>query len=438
MQKFFNVNKKIKTLLLSVLGSKERFQFRERLFHALCLILIFPIIEIIAQNIIIGLHNLILPWSLVILYLVTCYSFSRFFEKFIFATILFGIGTLFIIGINYIYNDGINGPTMIGSFIPMTLLFIISNTRLRSVWALLFSFLFGFLFFLEYKNKGFISPQYTSEKHRYFDIYATYVFSIISVFTIAWFTQVSLKKEQKKTIEQSIDLKRERHALKQANNQLNKLFSIISHDLRKPIGNIISYLDLLDNKILSENEQRLIKEDLNLNTKNTHQLLENLLIWSRAQENGFHFSPTEIKLGELVFNSLNLSKDLAKQKNISIIESFDPGTVVKADKSLVEIIIRNLLQNAIKFSPKDSTITFQADKKNSHLTLEIMDEGPGLKDIDKEQIKKKSNDISWHSTDNNHGLGLHLCVMCAVTHNGSIEVFDNPKGGTIMKVTVSA
>lgn len=436
--KNFFVNQILKLVFQQILGSKKDFQFRERLFHALCVFMIFPISQIIIQNIAIGLYALILPWSFVFLYLLMCYSISRYFKKFELATVLFGIGTLFIMSVNYIYNDGINGPTMIGSFIPMTLLFVISNTRLRIIWALLYALVFGQLFYLEFNNTDFIKPEYLSEKHRYLDVYGTYVFSLISVFMIAWFTQTSLKNEQRKTKQQSEKLKKERYALRQSNSQLNKLFSIISHDLRKPLGNIISYLDLLDDDMLNDREKELIKQDLYLNTKNTHQLLENLLNWSRAQENGFNFSPSKINFHDLLFNTLSISKDLAKPKNISILASYDTNTIVKADKSLVEIIIRNLLQNAIKFSPENSTIWFNAEIKDNQLAFQIIDEGDGLKDFEKEQIKKKATDLSWHSTKNNHGLGLHLCVMCASTHNGYIEAFDNPKGGTIMKFTIGA
>ncbi len=421
-----------------ILGSKDIFLFRERLFHALCVIMMVPIIQAIIQNTILGISLFILPWILALLYVFVCYVFSRFLKKFITATYLFVVGTIIVILVNYIYNDGINGPTMIGSFIPMTLIFVISSSRLKWVWAVLYVLLFGVLFYMEFTNVDFVKSHYVSLEHRYYDVYIAYVFSLLSVLIIAWFTQSSLVKEQKVSKQKSIELKKERQALKQLNDQQNKLFSIISHDLRKPLGNIISYLDLLDNKMLTESEKDLIKQDLNSNTKNTHQLLLNLLNWSRAQQNGFNFSPVEINLKKLFHTPLSLSKDLAKPKNISIVESYDPNARVKADKSLIDIIIRNLMQNAIKFSPSGSSIEFRAEKVGDQLIIQVIDEGPGIKNIDKEQISKKANDVSWHSTENNHGLGLHLCVMSASTHNGFIEALDNPNGGTIMKVTLSA
>lgn len=423
--------KRVSQLFDKLAGDPKLFSFEERLFNSVSIIAFIPLVEIVLQNAVFGLKHLILPWMVTIIYLAFCYFLSRYFRVFSTAKILFGIGTYLVVGVNFFQNNGIDGPSMIGSFIPLILLFAISNRRGQWTWGMLYILFFGVLLFIEYNSVVAVKSYYTSVHQRFIDVGFTYMFSVFFVLIITLFIRRSLAREQLVTKLQTQQLARQHDKLNQANNQLRRLLSIISHDLRNPLNTILAYLDLLSDDQLNNEEKALIGKQLKQSTQETRQLVENLLIWSRSQENGFVFTPSHKTIGELFSSTPALIEASIQAKNIQIKSDFDNNKQVYADKILIDIMLRNLLQNAIMFSPFGSTIHLSGNVKDQTLIIRVKDEGPGLPNEVIEQLAAKEDDsTSWVSSNNDGGLGLHLCKMSVRTHGGEMHVVNNLSHGT--------
>ena len=205
------------------------------------------------------------------------------------------------------------------------------------------------------------------------------------------------------------------------NEAKDKFFSIIAHDLKSPLGAVKSAMELLisDFDALSNEEIKEFLESMNNSIKNDYALLENLLYWSRLQINKGQFTKTQINLLSITQLTVDLLERNANQKNILIETDIDNKIEVFADANMVQLIIRNLLTNAIKFSQFNSKIIISARINKDTVTVSVQDFGVG---IPKEKISDLFKFAKIYSTagTNNEigtGLGLHLCFEFMQKHS---------------------
>lgn len=242
-------------------------------------------------------------------------------------------------------------------------------------------------------------------------------------------------------IKNHLELKKSRDIIKEQNlilNQLNatkdKFFSIIAHDLKNPISN---FRDMT--KVLVENYSALSEEDiqeylsmLNKSSDTLFSLLENLLEWSRSQRGIISFDPVKLDLSYLVKNVVSLITPLANSKNIRISNEVADGIVFDADVNMINTVLRNIISNAIKFTPELGTITINAIVTEHHTEINIIDTGIG---ISAENIKRLFNIAENYSTlgtsnEKGTGIGLILCKEFIEKHNGRIWVESELGKGT--------
>ncbi len=212
--------------------------------------------------------------------------------------------------------------------------------------------------------------------------------------------------------------------LLELNENKNKFFSIISHDLRGPVKNIVLMAQLLyqpANKTIDpEKIARLIESSAN----NLSSLLDNLLKWSRLQMNKIDFQPESIdlrKLSEDVIQNLGVH---AEQKFIGIFNQIAPGTIVFADQNMIATVIRNLIYNALKFTNKGGKIEISSTKHSDYIEVMVVDSGVGMPkeiadkifSIDFRHITKGTN------KEEGTGLGLKLCKEFVEKNHGKIRV----------------
>lgn len=235
-----------------------------------------------------------------------------------------------------------------------------------------------------------------------------------------------IQKNTKKIEEQNQKLKQSEQELKELNATKDKLFAIIGHDLRGPIGGfkslielLISGFDLSDSRSLMDILQ-LIQKSAN----STYDLLENLLAWAKSQQNEIIYAPEKIKFKEIVLLTIDLFSELSKNKGITIIDNVPENTIVFADKNMLMTILRNLISNAIKFTPKGKQIQIIADKNNDEHIVTIKDEGTGIKPENLVKLFKKTEHLSTNGTngEKGSGLGLLLCKDFIEKQNGKIWV----------------
>lgn len=223
-------------------------------------------------------------------------------------------------------------------------------------------------------------------------------------------------------------------------NQLKsktKFFSIIAHDLRTPVGNIMSFLELLNNETdLSPQQRRKFMETLSVLSHSTFHLLQNLLEWANKSNNLNKYENTKLDLNTLVNDNMAIFKSSAALKSIAF--EFNPGQqchlMGNADTLLT--VVRNLISNAIKFTPKGGTVRVATQKHGNMLHITVKDDGIGMTP---ETLKTLLQFNQHHSSKGTNGevgsgVGLQLCYEFVRQHGGTLRFESQAGQGTIATV----
>jgi len=194
------------------------------------------------------------------------------------------------------------------------------------------------------------------------------------------------------------------------NQQKDKLFSIIAHDLRGPLNSLKGLMDLLKEKALSESEINAMMAELRRNVDYSSELVSNLLFWASSQLNGIVVTPVNLSLQQLANDILALFVRQAAEKNIILKNEISSGLIACADKDMTQVIMRNLLSNAIKFCRSGDTIAIRGRLEGSFIEICVADTGIGIKQEVLDKIRR-SESISTYGTakEKGTGLGMLLC-----------------------------
>jgi len=226
--------------------------------------------------------------------------------------------------------------------------------------------------------------------------------------------------------EKNIRIEQSEQELRLLNASKNKFFSIIAHDLKNPLHTVLGYSYLLnkDYDRFKENERRKFASDIYRSTNNIFRLLQNLLEWSRSQTGNLNFSPAVVEYQRILDNSLSVLRSLADQKNIVIKTGNDPGLKIFADPLMIETVLRNLINNAIKFTPEGGKIEVSAKEVDGQILISVSDTGIGISDEETQNLFKIDSKVKRKGTNNEDGsgLGLILCHEFVNKHNGQIWV----------------
>lgn len=228
--------------------------------------------------------------------------------------------------------------------------------------------------------------------------------------------------------------------LRQLNATKNKFFSIIAHDLKNPIHTVMGYSELLslDYDRFSEPERRKFAGDINKSTNNIFRLLENLLEWARSQTGSLKYTPSEVELGRILDSVLSVTNGLAEQKNIQITAHALNGMKVYSDPLMIETVLRNLISNAIKFTPENGTIDITAEQADNQAIIRIHDTGVGISKQDMENLFHLDSKVKRKGTNNEDGsgLGLILCKEFVTINKGRLWVESVPGSGSTFHFTI--
>ncbi len=243
-----------------------------------------------------------------------------------------------------------------------------------------------------------------------------------------------------------VDLKRARDLisnqtkeLKVLNASKDRLFSIIGHDLRNPFGGIISFSSLLMEEYESFSDEERVEMITTFNKAANQgvRLLENLLDWSRSHSGLIEFKPIQIVVSELVNLCVDLLRPFSSQKGIALETNIDSGILMIADSEMVNTIIRNLISNAIKFTPVGGKVSVSAEQKDSQTIIHVRDTGVGIPATVQHKILAVGEKYSSLGTELEEGTGLGLLLVQEFIrrHNGTIW-FDSEEGnGAVFSVS---
>lgn len=228
--------------------------------------------------------------------------------------------------------------------------------------------------------------------------------------------------------------------LETLNNTKDKLFGIIAHDLKNPLSAFRSITQSLSEDLfsISKEDLKYFIKQLNNSANNLFELLQNLLYWSISESGLLDFQPQQTPIQVNIQEIIGLLKNSASIKNISISNQVAPKFVAIADKKMLHTILRNLIANAIKFTPDNGQITIDANDNNKMLTISVNDTGIGMDEQTMNSLfqltttTSKRDEIEGKGT----GLGLVLCKELVERQNGQIWVESIPNQGSTFYFTL--
>ncbi|MEL7145196.1 MAG: sensor histidine kinase [Bacteroidota bacterium] len=243
-------------------------------------------------------------------------------------------------------------------------------------------------------------------------------------------------KELQETLQQ---LRLSESELRELNQVKSKLFSIISHELKSPLTTVDAYLNLFIKHYhkLSQEELSDLSNKTRFSLQNLTLLMDNLLLWSRLQQDRLTFNPVSVDLRRLIDKSVKLFTLLLEQKNIRLsIDDEVNESILYADKDMLEFVVRNLIHNAIKFTPKNGEITLSVSQRNGLSTVAIADTGIGMTNDMISQVLTKGESFTRSGTEQEKGSGIGL-LMCKdfIEKNGG-ELRITVEHGTTVSFTV--
>ncbi len=258
------------------------------------------------------------------------------------------------------------------------------------------------------------------------------------------------KKVQERTLQienKNQEILHKNEALNQLNSELHalnktkdKFFSIIAHDLRNPFNSIIGLTDIVLSNLGSNDPEKTKKTicDIRESSKHAFDLLQNLLIWARSQTGTLEFKPVAFDLTELINDNIDLVSGQATRKNISLTVESSSHIMVAGDIQMINTILRNLLTNAIKFTPRDGQVAVSIENLLGFVSILVRDNGIGIAPEILSQLFQVELKQTRRGTEKERGtgLGLILCKEFIEKHGGSISIESEPGKGSCFKITL--
>lgn len=246
---------------------------------------------------------------------------------------------------------------------------------------------------------------------------------------------INSKLKDKNTI-----LERSEKKLKELNQAKDKFFSILSHDLRGPIANLMQVTELLYKKYgeMTDEKRKTFLKEMKNSTSGLFNLLETLLVWSRSQRNSIEFKPVKVNINSIINDNLKFFNMQAENKNIKINTAFSKRIEAVADPDMLNTVIRNLISNAIKFSSEGKTIVVNAKDHDSFTEISVKDNGTGMTPEIMNNLftVNESQTIPGTAGERGTGLGLIISKEFIEKHGGTIKVESKPEKGSSFSFTL--
>ena len=233
---------------------------------------------------------------------------------------------------------------------------------------------------------------------------------------------IELQESNKQNKLQNESLLEQTIHLEEMNQVKDRLFSIVSHDLKDSITGIKAFLDLLKEDSISQEEFDELIPELSDNADNAAALLMNLLNWSKSQMQNLEPKPELFNIQDVFSEKMGLIEKKVEQKRIILLDESIKDFVF-ADRSMIEIVIQNLLANAVKFSKVGDVITVSNRERNSNVLICIEDTGVGISKENQEKLFKNGGFTTrGTNAEKGTGLGLSICKQLVELNHGKIWV----------------
>ncbi|WP_031527696.1 sensor histidine kinase [Dyadobacter crusticola] len=420
------INKVHKTILKYwqyLQGDSDLFSLQSRIYHFACTATILVMVYVFVFSFVTGLFTASVITAVLIPFQLFLYYLSRFRNRTtlsfnLYMTIIY----LFFIA-SYRIGAGISGSTLLSLglvyFLSLTIAprkqyFIITITNIAVVGGLLTT---------EYFYPEFVVSGYTGTEQHFIDIGSTYLVSVIVILITLGYIISSYRAEREKA---------ENHAmlLDELHEEKARLISVISHDYQTPLISLKKYLDILGSYDLSVEERKGLEAELSHSVVNTQNLLLNLLAITNGNiESGSNVVLHDFNVNNAIEETINVYAGIAREKGISLYSEIPDHLMVFSEPNLFSVVIRNFINNAVKYSGKNSTVTLTYVRKGSQHEFCVADNGPGISKSAQQAIAE-SWENKFRNTSRSGGLGLVLAKKYADAINGEITFSSSPETGT--------
>ncbi|MEO6731527.1 MAG: tetratricopeptide repeat-containing sensor histidine kinase [Ferruginibacter sp.] len=255
--------------------------------------------------------------------------------------------------------------------------------------------------------------------------------------TLAFFYR-GIKKNNRVLLQKNILINHQKNELETLNQVKDRLFSIISHDLRNPLVTLRSYLSLADDVRLSTEKKELFKRTTMQAVSQTCDMLDNLLVWANLQIKNTEAAVEPLDVNDCVNDVLNTVQQQANQKEVTIKTNIE-AVVALGDHTILTIALRNILTNAIKYSPAATTVYLHSLKKAHEIHIMITDEGIGMTNEQLQQSARNQTDTT-RGTHNEKGSGLGIFLVKELLQkiNGHLLIESEKDKGSCFTIVLSA
>ncbi len=293
-----------------------------------------------------------------------------------------------------------------------------------------------------------LNEQIIANQRRFVFLSGTATFAVVFLLVILWISRKKLLKQNRdleamhrqiihkqfEISKKNAKLDEQKRELEQLNHTKDKLFSIIAHDLRAPFHSLLGYLGILSDdfdQLDKEEKQNMVKE-LHRLSHATYGMITNLLEWAAVQRGVLRTNPGNTPIGQVVDESIMLLKQNFDGKDQQIINQVPAGLTSYADPKLLRSVLVNLINNAVKFSPRGGKIRVEAIMNGSIVKICIRDYGVGIPADKIGSLFELSSDYRRHGTENEQGTGLGLITVKEIVTlmGGKVQVESQEGNGS--------
>lgn len=349
---------------------------------------------------------------------------------FVYAYILTHIIVMVVAGVNRKLGNVDESQIVV---IGLAVMGVILFDGYRQVAAVLFNVIVYWTILLVIKDES-----YAWVVRNYYTNIINFTVCYFFICVCIYFTKSIFRQYQGLLMEQNQRLSKQTVDLQELNQFKNQLFAVVSHDLRSPLYNLQSIIKLFHDGKLSLEESKNSIRDIHAKTKEVSQLLSNLLNWANMQISGYNSTAVKIPIYEVMEEAVFFLREEINLKKIQVVNKISSGMIGWSDENHLELILRNLLNNAVKFSYPSGTITLDAEEKPYEIIISIEDTGTGMHKEELEMVLDGTYRATSLGTLGEKGNGLGLWISREFIHKngGQIWAVAGENEGTIFYFTL--
>lgn len=383
----------------------------------MCIFAFFAMLVEAPYNYFMGLKELGWLCAVSLVFIVGMYYLSKIRRKSSIAITLFCITCNLTFIYCYFYDSGILGPNLLLFTLSFFIIITIVPKTQYKFWVPVNMLVVFSVLTIEYYWPHLAPNLYPGPLAKTIDFAVTYVVSTILIFLSIRYMRrnyeherLSVEQRNREIEAQKDEILLQKGSLEYLNREKDRLLSIVAHDIRMPLSSIQGYLEILNSIGLDEEEKQLIEGQLLQITRDTSEMLMNLLSWSKTQLKGSHVQLKAININEALQGWLKIEHAIAAKKGIRLRMLTAGQLYVMADHDMLHLVIRNLVSNAIKFTPEGGEVIISTRYRGADGMIIISDNGIGIT-AEKQQQLFQLNASTTYGTNNEKGIGLGL-LLC--------------------------